>query len=260
MYPTLPFGPLALPTGPVLAIFAVMLTLDIASRYGRRLGMHPDDIWNIGLIALTAGLIVARLWNVFQFWYIYQSEPALIFSLRPSGFEFWPGLIAAIIAGYVYLLQRALDPLPVAATLAVGLVAGSILHGITGYATGTLLGMVSDAPWALPYFGEMRHPVGLYLALASAILSVLLWVTMDARRPARLLWLAILGYSLSRLIIDGFRAESAVLGGMRISQISALVVALVVVVILAGEKRVPHDENQEISSPEADNGASPNQK
>ncbi len=129
MYPTLPFGPLALPTGPVLAIFAVMLTLDIASRYGRRLGMHPDDIWNIGLIALTAGLIVARLWNVFQFWYIYQSEPALIFSIRPSGFEFWPGLIAAVIAGYVYLLQRALDPLPVAATLAVGLVAGSILHG-----------------------------------------------------------------------------------------------------------------------------------
>ncbi len=35
---------------------------------------------------------------------------------------------------------------------------------------------------------------------------------MDARRPARLLWLAILGYSLSRLIIDGFLAESAVLG------------------------------------------------
>ena len=48
MYPTLPFGPLALPTGPILAILAIIVTLDIAGRYGRRLGVHPDDIWNVG--------------------------------------------------------------------------------------------------------------------------------------------------------------------------------------------------------------------
>lgn len=233
MYPTLPFGPLALPTGPVLAIFAVILTLDIAGRYGRRLGIHPDDVWNAGLIALTAGLIVARLWNVFQFWYIYQSEPILIFSIRPSGFEFWPGLVAALIAGYAYLFRRALDPVRVAAALAVGLAAGSILQGISGFATGTLLGTVSDAPWALPYFGESRHPVGLYQALAALILSLLLWFGADGARPARVLLQAILGYSLIRVITDGFLADSALIGGMRVSQIVALVVALVCVLLLA---------------------------
>src|SRR5689334_21623340 len=162
MYPSLPFGPLTLPTGPVLAILAVIVTLDIGGRYGRRLRIHPDDLWNVGLIALAAGLIVARLWNVFQFWYIYQSEPILIFSIRPSGFEFWPGLLAAIIAGYAYLLKRALDPTRIAAALAVGMVAGSIVQGISGFATGALLGTISAAPWAMPYFGEMRHPAGLY--------------------------------------------------------------------------------------------------
>jgi phosphatidylglycerol:prolipoprotein diacylglycerol transferase len=233
MYPTLPFGPLALPTGPVLAIFAVILTLDIAGRYGRRLGIHPDDIWNAGLIALTAGLIVARLWNVFQFWYIYQSEPVLIFSIRPSGFEFWPGLVAALIAGYAYLWWRALDPVRVAAALAIGLVAGSILQGISAFATGTLLGTVSDAPWAMAYFGETRHPVGLYQAFAALILSVLLWFGADVQRPTRVLWQAILGYSLIRVITDGFVAESAIIGGMRVSQMMALVVALVSVLLLA---------------------------
>src|SRR3954449_3704758 len=169
MYPTLPFGPLTLPTGPVLAFFAVIITLDLAGRYGRRVGIHLDDTWNVGLIALTAGLIVARLWNVFQFWYIYQSEPVLIFSIRPSGFEFWPGVIAGFIAGYAYLLWRALDPVRVGAALAVGCVAGSVVLGLSGFATGTMLGMITSSPLALPYFTEMRHPVGLYQAVGSAI-------------------------------------------------------------------------------------------
>lgn len=239
MYPTLPFGPLALPTGPVLAILAVILTLDIAGRYGRRLGIHPDDIWNAGLIGLTAGLIVARLWNVFQFWYIYQSELHLIFSLRPSGFAFWPGVTAAIIAGYAYLWRRSLDPVRVAAALAVGLVAGSIVQGISGFATGTLLGTLSDAPWAMPYFGEMRHPVGLYQALGGILLLLLLWFGADPNRPARVLLLAILGYSLIRLITDGFLAEAALIGEMRVSQIVALAVALVAALLLARSSESP---------------------
>jgi prolipoprotein diacylglyceryltransferase len=237
MYPALPFGPLTLPTGPVLALFAVIITLDLAGRYGRRLGVHLDDTWKVGLIALAAGLIVARLWNVFQFWYIYQSEPVLIFSLRPSGFELWPGLIAGFTAGYAYLLWRALDPVRVAAALAVGCVAGSVIMGISGFATGTMLGMVTTSPLALPYFNEMRHPVGLYQAAAGALLFVYLWFFADQQRPARVLLLAILGYSLIRLISDGFLAESALLGGLRVSQIVALTVALISVLLLAAESR-----------------------
>ena len=226
MYPTLPFGPLALPTGPVLAIMAVILTLDIAGRYGRRMGIHPDDLWNVGLIALTAGLIVARLWNVFQFWYIYQSEPLLIFSIRPSGFEFWPGLVAATVAGYVYLWRRALDPLRVLTALAVGLVAGSIIQSISDFATGALLGTLTVAPTALPYFGEMRHPAALYRSAGALLVVIWLWFGSDPQRPARTLWQAMLGYSLMRLITDGFVAESALIGGVRVSQLIALLVAL----------------------------------
>jgi phosphatidylglycerol:prolipoprotein diacylglycerol transferase len=235
-----------------------MLTLDVASRYGRRLDVHPDDIWNVGLIALTAGLIVARLWNVFQFWYIYQSDPILIFSIRPSGFEFWPGLIAALIAGYAYLLRRALNPVRVAAALAVGLVAGSIIQGISGYATGTQLGMVSDAPWALPYFGEMRHPAGLYQAFASLFLTILLWLAADAQRPLRVLWQAILGYSLIRLVTDGFLAEAAQLGNLRVSQIIALAVALIVLLLLAKDNTSrPDRPNQMDETPAAEDENSP---
>lgn len=226
MYPTLPFGPLELPTAPVLAIFAVVLALDVAGRYARRLGIHPDDLWNVGLIALASGLIVARLWNVFQFWPIYRAEPILIFSIRPSGFEFWPGLIAAVLAGYAYLLYRALDPVRVAAALAVGGLAGGMLLAISGHATGAILGTHTAVPWALPYFGEMRHPAGLYQMVGLAFLSIGLWLVGDTTRPGRVALLAVLGYSLLRLITDSFVDNGVLIGGFRRSQIVALIAAL----------------------------------
>lgn len=233
MYPTLPFGPLALPTGPILAILAVIVTLDVAGRFGRRYTLHPDDVWNVGLIALASGLIVARLWNVFQFWYIYQAEPLLIFSLRPSGFEFWPGVIAALIGGYGYLLARALDPVRVAAALITGAAAGSVILGVSGYATGAVLGAITHAPTALPYFGELRHPVGLYRALGGILLTAALMASADRLRPTRTILQGILGFSLITLVGDAFLVAGAEIAGFRISQIIALLVALIATILLA---------------------------
>lgn len=239
MYPTLPFGPISMPTGPLFAIFAVVLTLDIAGRYGRRLSVHPDDIWNAGLIGLAAGLIVARLWNVFQFWHIYSGEPMLIVSLRPGGFAVWPGVAAAVVGGYGYLLRRALDPAKVLAALMVGAAAGSILVGISGYATGTVLGSLSQAPWALPYFGEMRHPVGLYRSLGGLLLVMALWWGADLQRPGRTVLLGVLGFALIRLIGDAYLEGGELLEGLRLSQIVAFVVALVAVALLMRSPTTP---------------------
>ncbi|MDI9546862.1 MAG: prolipoprotein diacylglyceryl transferase [Chloroflexota bacterium] len=241
MYPTLPFGPASLPTAPILAILAVLVTLEIASRYGRKLGLHPDDVWNTALIGLAAGLIVARVWNVFQFWHIYRVEPSLIFSLRPSGFEFWPGVIAAFIGGYAYLLYRALDPVRIGASLAVGMLGGAAVQAVSGHLTGGILGLVSTAPWAQPYFGEFRHPAGLYLALGLALLAVAIWLRGPSQHPDRVFLLAVLGYSLMRLFVDGFRDGMDLIGSMRAAQVIALIVALACAALLA---RRPKDAGE----------------
>jgi phosphatidylglycerol:prolipoprotein diacylglycerol transferase len=146
MYPTLPFGPLALPTAPLVIMLAAMFGLEIAARYGRRLGLAADDVWNTGLLALVAGLGVARLWNVIQLWPIYRDEPALILSLRPSGFAPLPGILAALIAGYANLLRRALDPLRMVTAIAVGAVAAEILLNAGAFLTGAVVGTTSDLP------------------------------------------------------------------------------------------------------------------
>ncbi len=226
MYPSLPFGPLSLPTTPIMAILAAMVGLELASRYGRRLGLAADDVWNAGLLALLAGLIVARLWNVVQFWTIYADEPRLIISLRPSGYAFWPGVVGGLVAGYGYLLWRALDPLPMAAAFSVGGLGMAAILSVSAYLTGGVLGTPSDAAWALPYYRETLHPVGLYRAAGFGIALAWIWMMGDVTRPGRVVLQVILGYSVVRLVADAFVAEAALMGSLRTSQMIAFAVAL----------------------------------
>lgn len=232
MYPTLPFGPLSLPTGPIVLIVAVMLGLEMAGRYGRRLGLSADDVWNCGLLGLLGGLIAARLWNVIEFWPVYVDEPGLILSIRPSGFVLLPGAIVALIVGYLYLLRKALNPLKMAAACAVGALAGGSVMSAGAYLTGNLVGTLSAAPWALPYFGELRHPVAFYQAVGLWLLFVWLWLG-KRQRPGETVLLAGLGYSLLRLFTDAFVERATLIGGWRTSQIIALATALILSLLLA---------------------------
>jgi phosphatidylglycerol:prolipoprotein diacylglycerol transferase len=231
-------------------LVAATLALEIASRYGRRLGLPADDVWNTGMIALLAGLIVARLWNVVQLWPIYWDEPMLIFSLRPSGFVLLPGVVAALLAAYANLLRRALDPVRMAAAFALGMLAGGVVLSAGAYLTGSVVGAASDLPWALPYFGEPRHPVALYQAVLIWLLFVVLCLRRERERPGRTVLLAGLGYALIRLFTDAFVDEPALLGSLRRSQVFALAAALLFTLLLARTAKpavVGPSENEQLT-------------
>jgi len=226
MFPMLPLGPLSIPTEPFLALFAVIIGLDVLTRYGRHLGLNPDRLWNCSLWAIFTGLIVARLWNVGQFWPIYMDEPLLIISPRPSGFALIPGLIAAFVAGYGYLLYHAMDPLRTAVATMMGVITAGVLFSLSGLLTGKLTGMPTELPWANWYYGELQHPVGLYRAIGLIVLLITLWLGGNPQRPARILWLGGLGYSLLHFVTETFVADALLVGTFRAGQVGAWILAL----------------------------------
>lgn len=239
MYPVIPIGPLSLPTAPFFGLLAIWLGLGVLARTGRELRLDPDQLWNFGLSALGAGFIVARLWHVVQFWAIYRIDPLLILSPRPGAFAFWPGLAAAILAGYAFLIWKRLHPLRIGAALALSLLVAGTLLEVSGFLTSATIGLPSDLPWALPVFGESRHPVALYRAVGMAALALLLFWRGDFQRPGRLIGWAGLGYALVRLLADGFLADAATVGGIRITQLLALAGALGLLLFLAQSPQDP---------------------
>ncbi|MBV7336290.1 prolipoprotein diacylglyceryl transferase [Chloroflexi bacterium TSY] len=233
MYTTIALGPLSLPTGPILMILAAVLGLEVMARYGQRNGMSQDELWNVGLIALTGGLIVARLWNVVQFWMVYQAEPLLILSIRPSGFALWPGISAGVLFGYGYMIYKAHSPELVLSAAGIGLIAAGIVMSVAAYLTGQVIGTESTQPWAMTYYGELLHPVALYRALGYLLLLGLLWFSTRQLSATSVILVTLVGYSLVRLISDAFVADAPSISGIRTSQIIMLVIALLACGILA---------------------------
>ena len=227
MYPVLPFGPITIPTGPVVALVAVTLGLEIAGRFGRRLQLSVDDVWNTGLLWVLVSLIVARLWNVIQFWAVYWTEPWLILSLRPSGFVWSVGMVAGVVAAYAYLWRRALPPLPISAALAAGALVAAALGAAGAFLTGALIGLPSELPWALPYFGVLRHPVALSYAVGLVLLLVSGWWLSKRLVTGRLLLLWALGVGLLLLLVGAYEEGSRTILSLRLNQCIGLFVALV---------------------------------
>lgn len=115
------------------------------------------------------------------------------------------------------------------------LVAGGLLE-ISAFLTGATLGLPSNLPWALPVFDVARHPVALYRAGGMFALAALLFWRGRGQQPGRLMGWAGLGYALLRLLADGFLADAATLGGIRISQLVALSGALLATLLLSNRE------------------------
>lgn len=237
MYPVLPFGPITIPTGPIVALIAVTVGLELAGRYGRRLGLLIDDVWNTGLTALLFGLIVARLWNVIQFWPIYIAEPWLIISLRPSGFALGPGVVGAVVAAYLYLLRRALSPAKVATALGVGITCSAAILFTGTFLTGAIVGLPTSVPWALAHYGEPLHPVALYYGGGIGLVLLWQWLQPVPASPLRILLHLAFGVGLVLLVTGAYEAAAAAWLGWRLLQLVGLVTALFAAFLLSRSTR-----------------------
>ena len=248
MYPSLPLGPLSLPTAQILAIVAAWFGLSVMARVGRRLRLDPDMIWNLGTIAFAAGVIVARLSHAVQFWSVYRAEPLLLISIRPGGLLLWPGVVGSLVAAYLYMIRVGADPRPVGVAAMLGLLGGGVILEISNFLTGAVLGTTGVQPgafsWVPAWLGgsydtvltqsaAVRHPVALYRAVGMMLIvgSFLVWGNW--RRPGRLAAQVVLSFALLRLFADGFAADSRLLGSLRTSQVVALCAAAGLAFMLA---------------------------
>lgn len=225
MFPTIPIGPMRLQTYGLALLLAYMAGLWLAARQARRQGIDGDHVYNLGLYALLAGIVTARLGHAIVYFEVYRVDPLQLLSLSPGAFLPLAGLIgAAAMAGF-YLHRHRLSPLRMADILAPGVLLALAIAALGAFLAGRDLGTLSELPWAVELFGVRRHPVALYQALALLVLlGVLLWVERRrVLRPGQLALMALFGYAALRLFLEPLRAEGPLVGdGWRLSQIVAL--------------------------------------
>ncbi|WP_245587346.1 TlpA family protein disulfide reductase [Comamonas composti] len=127
--PSLNLGPLALPSGVVLAMLAWLLASWLAARSQKRSGLAVESLlWQ----AAFAGLLGARLAYVLQWWSEYAADgtgPLVLrlVDIRDGGFNLWAGLVAG--TAWALWLSKTQAGLRRAIALPIGLAMGILALG-----------------------------------------------------------------------------------------------------------------------------------
>ncbi|MDA0229141.1 MAG: prolipoprotein diacylglyceryl transferase [Proteobacteria bacterium] len=231
------FGPVAIRW----YALAYVLGLVIGWRYIRYLvkGTVPgldrravDDF----LVWCTIGVIVGgRLGYVIFYQPSYFiAHPGQIPVVWQGGMSFHGGMLGVIGALFLFARMRKLNVLSVADAAACAVPIGLFFGRIANFVNGELYGRPSGVSWAMVFPGggpAARHPSQLYEAFLEGlvvftVLALSAFVLRAGQRPGLLTGIFLIGYGLSRIVVELFREPDIflgyILGGITMGQILSL--------------------------------------
>ena len=178
---------------------------------------HADDM----VFYATLGILIGgRLAYVIFYEPRILQHPIDILKLWEGGMSFHGGVIG-VSCGIIWLARKnGLNWLRIHAYVACCVPFGLFFGRLANFVNGELWGRPTDVPWAIvfPRAGDApRHPSQLYEAglegiVLFTILWLLFWKTKARYEPGKLVGTFLLGYGLSRFIVEWFREPDVQLG------------------------------------------------
>ena len=210
-------------------------------RYAAK-GGNPEDISNIALWAVPAGLLGARLYHVITDWNSRYSS-----KWWPDAFEIWNGglgipggIIGGTLAGYVYVRVKKLPSRTLLDVAAPCLPLAQAIGRWGNYFNQELFGRATDLPWGLEVDadhvpldhvpGRTYHPTFLYESLWNlGVVAVLIAVDRTGKlKRGKLFPLYVGSYFLGRMWVEELRIDAAAqVGGLRWNFVFAIIMVVV---------------------------------
>ena len=217
MYPEI-FHVSFLHTYGFLVAAAFLCGLWLASKLGKRDGLNPEAITNLGIYCALAAIIGAKVMMLIVD-ERYRQHPAEIFSLDTlqAGGVFYGGLIGALLVSWWYMRKTQLPLWRTADVFAPAIALGHGIGRLGCFSAGCCWGVECHLPWAVTFTDPAAqstgvplnvplHPTQLYEAFAEfAIAAILYRQVTKSHRPGAIIGLYLMLYSTARFIVEFFR-------------------------------------------------------
>ncbi len=241
----------------IIIALGFMLAIIYGMINAKRLGVDPDRLIDVVLVATPVAVLCARLY------YIIFSDTLTIsdfFNFSNGGFAglaIYGGVIGAFVSGALMCLVRKLKILDVFDLAAIGFLIGQgigrwgnfVNQEAFGTATGSdWFGMTSASVEAVLGEGELAHPCFLYESIW-CIVGVFLLHRRSKKRlfSGEIILSYCVWYGFGRAIIELLRTDSLYLGTIRVSSLLSFILCVSAAVALYIIRRkiknpIPSDE------------------
>jgi phosphatidylglycerol:prolipoprotein diacylglycerol transferase len=223
MYPkVLDLGPITIHTYGLMLAAAFIAGIWVTSRNARKEGIHPDSIWNMGLVVIFSALVGAKLLLLISDYQYYSQNFREIFSLSTlrSGGVFYGGLLLAMISAIWYLRKKQLPAWVIADLAAPGIALGQALGRVGCLSAGCCYGKPTQVPWGITFTSQYAydnvgvplntplHPTQIYESVGTFCLFLfLMWHLSRKHFTGQILLEYLMLYSLLRFVIEFYRYD-----------------------------------------------------
>jgi phosphatidylglycerol:prolipoprotein diacylglycerol transferase len=232
----------------VFTALALLAALGMSVETAPKRGLRPDKVWNLGLVAILAALIGARLLLVVVYFRAFSAHPFWLLGVATITNDWIAlgGVAIGLGAAVLYALAEGLPLLRTADAVAPAATLAFAINRVGAFLGGAAWGTRTTMPWGVIYRSEIAwiwyktplgmklHPVQLYDAACSLVIfALLLWMGRIRRdQPGEIAGAWLFLYGVARFFVEFYRGDAA---GLRLlSGALTLAQALAVVAVIAG--------------------------
>lgn len=222
----------------ILIAIAIFVGTTLGIKEANRVGLGEDTLLDFLIIALPLSIIGARMYYVIFEWDRYKGSLKQILNIRNGGLAIHGGVITAIIVAIVFTKVKNIDFWVLADIAAPSLALGQSIGRWGNYINQEAHGGPTNLPWGIMVKGVKVHPTFLYESIWNiGIFFFLIWYRKHHQKvPGELFLLYVVLYSSIRVLIEGLRTDSLMLGNIRIAQLISII-GIIVGVLLFLYKR-----------------------
>ena len=252
--------PVAFSIGPVtvrwyglLIASAMMIAAFGGCRMMRRAGIDEDDFLTIFMVGMVAAILGARAYYVlFEFPY-YLQNPGEIIAIWHGGLAVHGGIIGGTIAMLIGCRHYHISFWQFVDIMAPFMVLGQAIGRWGNFFNQEAYGYEVDpaaVPWAMWIDGAYRHPTFLYESCWDLLVFVILLLLMRQAwiRRGEIALSYLMLYSMGRVIIEGFRTDSLMLGPLRMAQVMSLLLMVGAFLVLLYRRKTGQAELRDAES------------
>lgn len=221
----------------ILMMSAFIIALIIFKIKDGMFNLKFSDILDLSIYVIPISIISARIYYILFNLDYYISYPSEIFNLKAGGLAIYGGIIGGGITCYIFCKRRKISLLDLFDYIVPCLALGQAIGRWGNFINVEAYGRITDLPWRMGIIEAGKyievHPTFLYESLVTFSLFILLSIISDRRKyRGQLTLIYLMVYSFARMIIEGLRTDSLMLGNIRISQLLSMVILIITIIII----------------------------
>ncbi len=237
--------------GVIIAV-AILLAITFGLSQTKKFGLNSDRVIDCVIGGVIGGIVGARLYYVVFSWEQYSQDWKSIFNIREGGLAIYGGIIGSLLVALIIAKIRKVKILPLLDIVGMSFLIGQGIGRWGNFTNQEAFGSNTDLPWGMSggtiqsriltmiengntslTTKELVHPCFLYESLWCIVGFVIIYLYSKHRKFDGQLFLMYLGwYGLGRAFIEGLRTDSLMLGNIKVSQVLAILLVVVAIVLL----------------------------